>query len=110
MASRKGMTEGSAFIRFHTLPCNRLELLVAKCQRHGASRMSISTSAPARRYITKRSVATRYNVTPRTVDRWKKAKILPPADRTVNGREYWNEGGLDEHDRQLVAELAATAK
>ena len=25
MASRKGMTEGSAFIRFHTLPCNRLE-------------------------------------------------------------------------------------
>ena len=71
--------------------------------------MSIPTSAPTRRYITKRGVATRYNVTPRTVDRWKKAKILPPADRTVNGRQYWNEGGLDEHDRQLVAELAATA-
>ena len=71
--------------------------------------MSIPTSAPARRYITKRGVATRYNVTPRTVDRWKKAKILPPADLTVNGREYWNEGGLDDHDRQLVAELAATA-
>jgi hypothetical protein len=47
---------------------------------------------------------------PRTVDRWKKAKIIPPADRTVNGREYWNEGGLDDHDRQLVGELAATAK
>ena len=72
--------------------------------------MSFPTSAPARKYIAKRSVALRYGVTSRTVDRWKKAKILPPADRTVNGREYWNEVGLDEHDRQLVAELAATAK
>jgi DNA-binding transcriptional MerR regulator len=72
--------------------------------------MSFPASATARKYITKRGVAQRYGVTPRTVDRWKKAKILPPADRTVNGREYWNEGGLDEHDRQLVAELAATAK
>jgi DNA-binding transcriptional MerR regulator len=72
--------------------------------------MSISTSAPTRRYITKRGVARRYDVTPRTLDRWKKTKILPPADRTVNGREYWDETGLDEHDRQLVAELAANAK
>jgi hypothetical protein len=72
--------------------------------------MSFPTSTPARKYIPKRSVAQRYGVTPRTVDRWKKAKILPPADRTVNGRQYWNEGGLDEHDRQLVVELAATAK
>ena len=79
---------------------------VSDMERH----MSIPTSAPARRYITKRGVATRYSVTPRTVDRWKKAKIIPPADRTVNGRQYWNEGGLDEHDRQLVAELAAAAK
>ena len=72
--------------------------------------MSFPASATTRKYIAKRSVAQRYGVTPRTVDRWKKAKILPPADLTVNGREYWNEGGLDEHDRQLVAELAATAK
>ena len=72
--------------------------------------MSFPASAPVRKYIPKRSVAQRYGVTPRTVDRWKKAKILPPADRTVNGRQYWNEGGLDDHDRQLVAELATTAK
>jgi hypothetical protein len=72
--------------------------------------MSISTSTPARQYLSKRGVATRYNVTRRTVDRWKGKKIIPPADLTINGREYWNEGGLDEHDRQLVAELAATVK
>ena len=72
--------------------------------------MSFPTSAPGRKYIPKRSVAQRYGVTPRTVDRWKKAKIIPPVDRTVNGREYWNEGGLDDRDRQLVAEFAAIAK
>jgi DNA-binding transcriptional MerR regulator len=72
--------------------------------------MSFPASAPVRKYIAKRSVAQRYGVTPRTVDRWKKAKILPPADRVINTREYWDEGGLDKHDRQLIAELAATAK
>ena len=33
-----------------------------------------------------------------------------PPDLTINNRKYWNEDRLDRHDRQLVAERAATVK
>ena len=42
-------------------------------------------SAPGRKYIPKRSVAQRYGVTPRTVDRWKKANIFCPRIARLTG-------------------------
>jgi hypothetical protein len=61
----------------------------------------------ARKYIAKRGVANRYNVVPRTVDRWVKAKILPPPAREINTRKYWDAASLDEHDRQQTAAAGA---
>ena len=70
----------------------------------------MSVSALARKFIGKRDVGRRYGVTPRTVDRWLKRKLIPPPDLTINNRHYWSQDGLDRHDRQLVAERAATVK
>jgi hypothetical protein len=60
----------------------------------------------ARKYLPKRGVARRYGVTSRTVDRWKKRKVIPPPDLRRNNREYWLEEALDHHDRQCVAARA----
>jgi DNA-binding transcriptional MerR regulator len=68
--------------------------------------MSVPTPAPARKYIAKRRVAERYDVTIRTVDRWVEKKVIPPPDLDINNRGYWYEDGLDRHDRQCVAERA----
>ena len=70
----------------------------------------MSAPQPAKRFLPKRKVGDRYGVTPRTVDRWKKRKVIPPPDLTINNRDYWSEDRLEQHDRQLVAEHAATAK
>jgi hypothetical protein len=60
-----------------------------------------------RKFISKRAVAERYDVTPRTVDRWTQAKILPAPDLTINHRRYWREAGLDQYDRRCAVERAA---
>jgi hypothetical protein len=61
-----------------------------------------------RKFISKRTVAERYNVVPRTVDRWIEAKILPPSDLQINKRHYWDEAALDRHDRASTTERGAT--
>jgi hypothetical protein len=43
----------------------------------------------------------------RTVLRWKKSGVLPPADQTINGRDYWWESTLEEHERRRVTEREA---
>jgi hypothetical protein len=60
-----------------------------------------------RKFISKREVAVRYDVTTRSIDRWVKAKLLPASDLVINHRHYWLEAGLDRHDRRSVAERAA---
>ena len=70
----------------------------------------MSVSASGHCFIGKRDVGRRYGVTPRTVDRWKKQKLIPQPDFTINRRHYWREDGLDRHDRRRVAERAETAK
>ncbi len=59
---------------------------------------------PQKRLIGSRAVGTRYGITQRTVDRWVKAQVLPPPDRKIRNRRYWDEAGLDRHDRRAVAE------
>jgi hypothetical protein len=60
-----------------------------------------------RKYLAKRTVAVRYDVTPRTIDRWTKARTFPASDIIINGRHYWIEQHLDQHDRRRTVEHAA---
>jgi hypothetical protein len=63
-----------------------------------------------RRFKPTSSVAKRYGVHMRSIARWVARGVIPPPDLTINNRHYWDEAALDRHDRQRVAERAATAK
>ena len=59
--------------------------------------------------ITTRTVAERYGGRhPRTIKRWWQRGVIPPPDQTINNRHYWDEAGLDRHDRERVADRAKT--
>jgi len=51
------------------------------------------------RMLTKRLIAQRYDIVDRTADRWLKNKILPESDERINGRLYWREDKLEQHER-----------
>ena len=57
-------------------------------------------SVTGRRFLSRTHVAARYGVTPRTTYRWEEEGVLPPPDRRVNNRDYWDEANLDKHDRK----------
>jgi hypothetical protein len=69
----------------------------------------VSTSTSHGRLLGRRAVGQRYGgKSSRTVERWKKRRVIPPPDLMILNREYWYEDTLERHDRQLVAERAAT--
>ena len=71
----------------------------------------MSTLTEHRRLIGKRAVGQRYGGKhPRTITRWVDQGVIPPPDLNIKNRDYWYEDGLEQHDRQLVAERAAAAK
>jgi DNA-binding transcriptional MerR regulator len=71
--------------------------------------MSALTSQ--RRLLGTRAVGQRYGgKSTRTIQRWWQQGVIPPPDQTIKNRHYWDEAALDRHDRQRVAEHAATAK
>jgi hypothetical protein len=72
--------------------------------------MARPVEVAGRKYLGKPRLSIRYDITTRTVDRWVKAKVLPPPDLVVNNRPYWDEERLDRHDRRMVAEHAAAGK
>jgi hypothetical protein len=49
--------------------------------------------------LTKTAVAARKGVSPRTIDRWRKAGLMPPPDDVINGRQYWWLSTLQRHER-----------
>ena len=42
----------------------------------------------------------RYDRTPRTINNWKRKKILPPADLTIAGRDYWYPETIEANERE----------
>jgi len=56
-----------------------------------------------RRRLTKRQVAEREGVSPRTIERRVEDDMLPPP-QIIAGRHYWWSDQLDEFDRQRVRE------
>jgi uncharacterized protein YjcR len=71
--------------------------------RSNVSKRSISYAAPQKKkWLWTRDVAERYNCSPRTVKRWKKAGKLPPPTKMPNGRDAWTNAQIEEHERSLV--------
>jgi len=42
----------------------------------------------------------RYDRTPRTINRWKYLKILPPPDLTIEGFDYWYPETIEANERK----------
>jgi hypothetical protein len=42
----------------------------------------------------------RYGRTPRTISTWKRKKILPPPDLTINGQDYWYPETIEANERE----------
>jgi hypothetical protein len=69
--------------------------------------MSItSTGTSGKLYRSKRAVASRYNRTVRTIDRWIHLGILPPPDININGHDMWLDATLDDADEARRPEAA----
>ena len=45
----------------------------------------------------------RYNRGPRTINTWKRKKILPAPDVTINGRDYWYEETIEQNEREQLS-------
>jgi predicted DNA-binding transcriptional regulator AlpA len=57
------------------------------------------------KYLPVRPVAARYGVSDRTVDRWVQDGDLPQPVY-IQGRRYWSEEQLDQHDAARKTEAA----
>ena len=42
----------------------------------------------------------RYGRTPRTINTWKRKKILPPPDMTIEGFDYWYPETIEANERK----------
>ena len=42
----------------------------------------------------------RYDRTPRTINTWKRKKILPPPDMTIEGFDYWYPETIEANERK----------
>ena len=58
------------------------------------------------RWYGKRNVADRYACSMRTIERWVKLGRFPKPVRMANGRDYWADTTLEEHERSLVTDAA----
>ena len=55
------------------------------------------------RYRSKGGLATRYGVTPRTIDRWRLEQKFPPPDLVLpNGAPRWSDDLIEAHERAGV--------
>ena len=48
-------------------------------------------------------LATRYDVDPRTINRWRKAGVLPEPDLDINKMPYWAEETIIANEREKLS-------
>jgi hypothetical protein len=61
-----------------------------------------------KRYLSKPTLADRYSVSTRSIDRWVALGRFPKADlRLPNGRPMWSSDVIEAHERSLVGGAAA---
>jgi predicted DNA-binding transcriptional regulator AlpA len=62
-----------------------------------------------RRWLSKRAVAARYGVHPRSIERWSEAGTFPRGTQLPNKRWYWTDAEIEAHERRLVSGGEAAA-
>ena len=56
-------------------------------------------------------LATRYDVDPRTINRWRKTGVIPEPDLVINKMPYWAEETITANERErLSARLARSSE
>jgi predicted DNA-binding transcriptional regulator AlpA len=55
------------------------------------------------RWFTKREVAARYGVHPRSIERWSEAGQFPRGTQLPNKRWRWTDLEIEQHERALVS-------
>jgi hypothetical protein len=61
------------------------------------------------RWYSKRQLADRYNVCPRSIERWVQNKKFPPGVRLPNGHWAWSDITIEAHERAMVVGTEASA-
>jgi hypothetical protein len=67
----------------------------------------MQTQSKIQRWHSKRWVADRYGVHPRSIERWAKSGKFPAGTQLPNKRWYWTDAEIEAHERNLVAGEAA---
>jgi predicted DNA-binding transcriptional regulator AlpA len=62
----------------------------------------MQTQSKIRHWLSKRAVAQRYGVHPRSIERWSEAGTFPRGRQLANRRWYWSDLEIEEHERNLV--------
>ncbi len=60
-----------------------------------------------KRLLRNTDLINRYGKTQRTLDRWKRDKILPPPDLVINGAPYWHEATIEANERTRLSGKAS---
>ena len=48
-------------------------------------------------------LSVRYGRSERTINNWKRKKILPPPDVTINGLDYWYPETIEANERERLS-------
>jgi predicted DNA-binding transcriptional regulator AlpA len=59
--------------------------------------------ANIQRWFSKREIANRYGVTPRSIERWVERGRFPAPVKLPNGRDAWSDVAITGHERGLVS-------
>jgi hypothetical protein len=75
---------------------------------HFWQKAEVSSQQPPRASMTEHhkplfrdaDLSKRYGRTSRTINEWKRKKILPPADMTIQDRDYWYPETIEANERK----------
>ena len=67
----------------------------------------MNTQSKIRRWLSKREVAARYGVHPRSIERWSANGTFPKGCQLPNGRWRWSDLEIEQHETALVGGGAA---
>jgi predicted DNA-binding transcriptional regulator AlpA len=64
------------------------------------------TQSKIQRWYGKKKVAARYDASMRTIERWVEKGRFPKPVRMANGRDYWSDTAIEQHEKSLVGDAA----
>jgi predicted DNA-binding transcriptional regulator AlpA len=70
---------------------------------HPSQERHMTTASEIRRWLSKREVAARYGVHPRSIERWSANGTFPKGRQLPNGRWRWTDREIEQHEKGLVA-------